>query len=70
MLWLPVLAILAATFTMSQGARNWPFFTLIALAGLAGGEQQVGLAAEEGRDLQHIDRLGRRPRTVPGDARR
>ncbi len=28
--WLPVLAIFAATFVMSHGARNWPFFTLIA----------------------------------------
>ena len=27
---LPVEAILAATFAMSQGARNWPFLTLIA----------------------------------------
>ena len=60
MFWLPVPAIFAATFAMSQGARNWPFFTLIALAGLARGEQQVGLAAQEGRDLQHIDRLGGR----------
>ena len=31
MLSLPVQAILAATFAMSQGARNWPFFTLIGL---------------------------------------
>ena len=30
MRWLPVLAILAATFTMSHGARNWPFFTFTA----------------------------------------
>ncbi len=43
---------------MSQGARNWPFLTLIALAGLRRGDQQIGLPAEEGRDLQHVDHLG------------
>ena len=52
--------ILATTFFMSQGARNWPFLTLTTLAGLGRGDQQVGLAAQEGRDLQHVDGLRRR----------
>ena len=50
---------------MSHGARNWPFLTLIARPVFAGGDQQVGLAAEEGRDLQHVDHLGDRARTAP-----
>jgi hypothetical protein len=49
--------ILATTFFMSHGARNWPFLTFTGLPVFAGGDQQVGLAAEEGRDLQHVDRL-------------
>ena len=40
---------------MSQGARNWPFLTLTALPVLRGGDQQIGLPAQEGRDLQHVD---------------
>ena len=46
---------------MSQGARNWPFLTLIARPVSAAAAQQVGLAAEEGRDLEHVDHLGHRP---------
>ena len=41
---------------MSQGARNWPFFTLTALPGFGGGDQQIGLPAQERRDLQYVDR--------------
>ena len=48
---------LATTFFMSQGARNCPFLTLTARPVRAGGDQQVGLAAQEGGDLQHVDRL-------------
>ena len=43
---------------MSQGARNWPFLTLTGLPGARGGDQEIGLAAEEGRDLQDVDRFG------------
>ncbi len=41
---------------MSQGATNWPFFTLMArlgFGGVRGGDEQVGLAAEEGGNLEH-----------------
>jgi hypothetical protein len=41
---------------MSHGARNWPFFTLTARPSRRG-DQEVGLAAEERRDLQHVDDL-------------
>ena len=51
---------------MSQGARNWPFFTLMARPVAPGGQQQVGLAAEEGGDLQHVHRLGRRGALLGG----
>ena len=57
---LPDAATLRATFFMSQGARNWPFLTLTARPVSAAATQQVGLAAEEGRDLQHVDDLGDR----------
>ena len=40
------------------------------LAGLRGGDQQVGLAAQEGRDLQDVDDAARRSRTAPRCARR
>ncbi len=55
---MPAAVILAATFFMSHGARNWPFLTLIARAGRGGGDQEVGLAAQEGRDLQDVGGLG------------
>ena len=45
---------------MSQGARNWPFLTCSAAPVRAAAAQQVGLPAEERRDLQHVDRLGHR----------
>jgi hypothetical protein len=35
-------------------------------AGGADGDQQVGLAAEEGRDLQQVDHLGGRRRLLGG----
>ncbi len=43
---------------MSHGARNWPFLTLTDLAGSRRGDEKIGLAAEEGRDLQHVDGFG------------
>ena len=45
---------------MSHGARNWPFLTLTGLAGARGGDEKIGLAAEEGRDLQNVHCLGER----------
>ena len=57
----PSCSSLRATWAMSQGARNWPFLTCTRGAGRGRGGQQVGLAAEERRDLQHVDRLGHRP---------
>src|ERR1700733_15401198 len=40
------------------GGEELAFFDVDRAAGFAGGEQQVGLAAEEGRNLQHVDSLG------------
>ena len=45
---------------MSQGARNWPFFTWTARPVRGRGHQQIGLPGQEGRDLQQIADLGRR----------
>jgi hypothetical protein len=45
---------------MSQGARNWPFLTLIAAPVSPAASRQVGLAAQEGGDLQDV--AGLRPR--------
>ena len=42
---------------MSQGAMNWPFLMLTARPLRAGRQQQVGLAAQEGRDLEDVDHL-------------
>ena len=55
---LPAPTILATTFFMSHGARNWPFLTLTGLPVRGGREQKVGLAAEKGRDLQNVHGLG------------
>ena len=51
---LPVEINLSMMFFMSQGARNWPFFDIYRLAGLRCCKDQVGLPAEEGRDLENI----------------
>jgi hypothetical protein len=40
---------------MSPGARNWPFLMLTGLPERATGVDEVGLAAQEGRGLQHVD---------------
>ena len=50
---------MAATLAMSQGARNWPLLDVDRCAGFAGGQQQVGLAAQEGGDLEDVAGLGR-----------
>ncbi len=52
------------------GRQELPFLDVDRAPGLAGRQQQIGLAAEEGRDLQHIDRLGQRRRIARADARR
>ena len=49
--------ILAITFFMSQGARNWPFFTLTTLPVCAAATSRSVWRAQEGRDLQDVDRL-------------
>ena len=49
----------ATTLPISGGERNWPFLTFTALPVARGGVQQVGLAAEEGGDLEHVGHLGR-----------
>ncbi len=38
---------------------NWPFLTFTARPVRRGGDQEVGLPAEEGRDLEHVAHLGR-----------
>jgi hypothetical protein len=53
-------------FLQSQGAMNWAFLTCsqppFAAVALRGGDDQVGLAAQEGGDLHQVgdggDRLG------------
>ena len=47
---------------MSSGARNWPFLTLTTRAGARGGDEQVGLARQERRNLQDVGDLGDRRR--------
>ena len=51
---------MSTTRRMSSGAMNWPFLTFTARPVARGGDDQVGLAAEEGGDLQHVADLGRR----------
>ena len=52
---------------MSRGARNWPFLTLTTRPVARRRREQVGLARQERRDLQHVGDLGDRPR--PATAR-
>ncbi len=61
---------LATTFFMSHGARNCPFFTLTTLPVFAAATSRVGLARQEGRDLQHVDDLREDARTAPRYGRR
>ena len=42
---------------MSFGARNWPFLTLTARAGLRRGDEQIGLPGEERGNLQDVGDL-------------
>jgi hypothetical protein len=51
---LPVVATFSTAWRMSQGATNWPFLDVDGAAGAAGGDEEVGLAAEEGWDLQDV----------------
>ena len=55
---------------MSSGAMNWPFLMFTARPDGAGGHQQVGLAAQERRDLEHVDDLGHRLDLARARARR
>ena len=57
---LPVEATFSAASRMSCGARNWPFLMLTIRPGAAGRDQQVGLAAEEGGDLEDVGHFGGR----------
>ena len=43
------------TFFMSSGARNWPFLMFTGLPAARDGADEVGLAAQERRRLQHVD---------------
>ena len=54
----PAASSFATTFFMSQGARNCPFLTLTARPVRAAAIEKIGLAAEEGGNLQRVDRLG------------
>ena len=45
-------------FWVSHGARNCPFLTFTGLPVLRGGDDQIGLTAEESRNLEHIEDLG------------
>src|SRR5207245_10912555 len=42
------------------GREELALFDVDSIAGLGGGDQEVGLAAEIGRDLQNVDRFGGR----------
>ncbi len=48
---------LASTFFMSQGARNWPFLTLITRPVLAAATRRSVWRRQEGRYLQDVDDL-------------
>ena len=58
---LPASASLVTTFFMSPGAANCPSMSTTRPVSAAATEE-VGLAGEEGRDLQDVDDLGRRSR--------
>ena len=51
---------------MSPGARNWPFLIFTGLPRGGAGLDEIGLPAEEGRRLQHIDHRGHRSDLVLG----
>ena len=44
---------------------NWPFLTLTILPVAAAATHEVGLAAQERRDLQHVGDRGRLARPAP-----
>ena len=52
--WLPVLATFSAALAISSGRNELAFFDIHDAAGLARGDKQIGLAAKERRDLQHV----------------
>ena len=55
---------------MSSGAMNCPFLMLTARPVARRGHHEVGLAAEEGGDLEHVADLGRRRALRPARGRR
>ena len=55
---LPVERALSTTFCISQGERNWPFLIFTGLPWAAVLQDEVGLAAQERRRLQHVDHRG------------
>ena len=55
---LPVLAIFSTTLAMSQGETNWRFLTLTMRPVLPAASEQIGLASEEGGDLQDVADFG------------
>ena len=59
MLSLPVEATFSAAWRISCGRNELAFLDVHDAAGAAGLDQQIGLAAQERRDLQDVDRLGR-----------
>ena len=48
----------STTLAMSRGATNWPFFTFTGRPLARARHDQVGLAAEERGDLEHVEHLG------------
>ncbi len=55
----PVEAAFSTTDFMSQGAMNWPFLMFTILPVSRRRQHEIGLAAQERRDLQHVGHLGR-----------
>jgi hypothetical protein len=43
---------------MSQGATSWPFFDVDGPPSPRGGDQEISVAAQEGRYLQDADGFG------------
>src|ERR1700746_2009050 len=52
---LPKAISFSAMFRKSQGARNWPFFYINRATCFRSSTQQIGLPAQERRNLQHVD---------------
>ncbi len=55
---LPAVTTLSIAWRMSAGARNWPFLMLTTRPGPRRRHDQVGLAREEGGNLEDVGHLG------------